>query len=311
MGLHFPPTPVMLVSMAPTSRVLLFLVLLPAFPAFWFGKSSEEGGPVRSTIVGLFDTVRTLTKGVGGIVDQVEEGFDEIRSDEEEGEISLKLEVVLEDNNSSSPTNSSSTSGLGSKLVIGIFDALQDLTSDVGRLVGTVEEVLGSKRGDVVKLADRVEENVDNLQTRLGDWVSNLTNTDSSATSSGTRWRVVHISKHSENFTSADWEEEPTLVEQSVLANSSKFIDDSFEEEEADLTNSSSAIEEKWEENAVGDFTNNDSTLTVVEPIVVEQSVLADSSTFIEITEEEVEQEKDGSLFSTEVEVKDEEQFHW
>ena len=123
------------------------------------------------------------------------------------------------------------------------------------------------------------------------------------------RWRVVHISKPSENSTSADWEE-PTLVEQSVLANSSKFIDDSFEEEQADLTNSSSAIEEKWEENIVEDFTNNDSTLTVVEPIVVEQSVLADSSTFIQITEEEVEQEKDGSLFS-EVEVKEEEQFHW
>ena len=139
--------------MAP-SGFLLFLLLLPACPAFWLGKNSE-GGPVRSTIVGLFDTVRTLTKGVGGIVDQVEEGFDEIRSDEEEGEISLKLEVVLEDNNSSSPTNSSSTSSLGSKLVIGIFDALQvyfwtflklrstlqDLTSDVGRLVGTVEQV--------------------------------------------------------------------------------------------------------------------------------------------------------------------------
>ena len=67
--------------------------------------------------------------------------------------------------------------------------ATQDLTSDVGRLVGTVEEVrlnpfinfrkkffrcfghrkrlktietqvLGSKREDVVKLADRVEDNV-------------------------------------------------------------------------------------------------------------------------------------------------------
>ena len=145
--------------MALTNGFLFFLVLIPAFPAFWLGKSSEDGGPVSSTIVGLFDTVRTLTKGVGGIVDQVEEGFDEIRSDEEEGEISLKLEVVLEDNNSSSPTNSSSTSGLGSKLVIGIFDALQvdfrnfpsltstlqDLTSDVGRLVGTVEEVTVTK----------------------------------------------------------------------------------------------------------------------------------------------------------------------
>ena len=111
--------------MASLFHFLLLLVLLPAIPAFWLGKSTE-GGPVSSTIVGLFDTVRTLTKGVGGIVDQVEEGFDEIRSDEEEGEISLKLEVVLEDKNSSSSlTNSSSTTGLGGKLVIGIFDALQ------------------------------------------------------------------------------------------------------------------------------------------------------------------------------------------
>ena len=111
--------------MASLFQFLLLLFLLPAFPAFWLGKSTE-GGPVSSTIVGLFDTVRTLTKGVGGIVDQVEEGFDEIRNDEEEGEISLKLEVVLEDkNSSSSSTNSSSTTGLGGKLVIGIFDALQ------------------------------------------------------------------------------------------------------------------------------------------------------------------------------------------
>merc|ERR1719412_3266266 len=210
---------------------LLFIVLLPAFPAFWLGKNSE-GGPVSSTIVGLFDTVRTLTKGVGGIVDQVEEGFDEIRSDEEEGEISLKLEVVLDDKNSSSSlTDSSSTTGLGGKLVIGIFDALQDLTSDVGRLVGTVEEVLGSKREDVVKLADRVEDNVDSLQTRLGDWVSNLTNTESD----GTSWRVVHISKPLKNSTLSDDREEPTLVEQSLLADGSKFIQSS----EEDLTEKS------------------------------------------------------------------------
>jgi len=263
---------------------------------------------VRSTIVGLFDTVRTLTKGVGGIVDQVEEGFDEIRSDEEEGEISLKLEVVLEDNNSSSPTNSSSTSSLGSKLVIGIFDALQDLTSDVGRLVGTVEQVLGKNRGEVVKLADRVEENVDNLHTRLGDWVSNLTNADSSATTGGTSWRVVHISKPLENSTSADWEE-PTMVEQSVLANSSKFIDGPFEEElteESDLTNSSTVVQDQWEDAIVGDFAFTKEPI-VAEPIVVEQSVLADSSNFIEITEEKTEQEKDGSLFS-EMEVEEEEE---
>merc|ERR1712192_179053 len=234
-------------------------------------------------------------------------GFDEIRSDEEEGGISLKLEVVLEDNNSSSPTNTSSTSSLGSKLVIGIFDALQDLTSDVGRLVGTVEQVLGKNRGEVVKIADRVEENVDNLHTRLGDWVSNLTNTDSSATTSGTSWRVVHISKPLDNSSSAEWEG-PTMVEQSVLANSSKFIDGPFEEElteeKSDLTNSSSVVQDQWEVATVGDFTFTKEPI-VVEPIVVEQSVLADSSSFIEITDEKTELEKDGSLFS-EVEVEEE-----
>ena len=128
------------------------------------------------------------------------------------------------------------------------------------------------------------------------------------------RWRVVHISKPSENSTSADWEE-PTMVEQSVLANSSKFIEGSFEEEQteqADQMNSSSAIQDQWEAATatVGDFSNG-FTLTkkpdVVEPIVVEQSVLADSSTFIEITEEKAEQEKDGSL-SFEVEAKEEEE---
>ena len=114
------------------------------------------------------------------------------------------------------------------------------------------------------------------------------------------RWRVVHISKPSENSTSADWEE-PTLVEQSMLANSSKFIDGSFD----DLTNSSSAIEDQLKENTASDFTNGN--YESKEPIVVEQSVLADSSNFIQITdEEEVDKDKDDSLFS-ELEVKEEE----
>ena len=101
------------------------------------------------------------------------------------------------------------------------------------------------------------------------------------------------------------------MVEQSVLANSSKFIDGAFEEEiteQSDLTNSSTVVQDQWEDATVGDFTNG-STLTkkpiVVEPIVVGQSVLADSSSFIEITDEKTEQEKDGSLFS-EVEVEEE-----
>ena len=95
------------------------------------------------------------------------------------------------------------------------------------------------------------------------------------------------------------------MVEQSVLANSSKFIEGSFEEEKlekhADQVDSSSVLQDQWEDATatVGDFSNG-STVTkkpiVVEPIVVEQSVLADSSAFIQISEEKP--KKDGSLLS-------------
>ena len=97
------------------------------------------------------------------------------------------------------------------------------------------------------------------------------------------------------------------MVEQSVLANSSKFIDGPFEEElteESDLTNSSTVVQDQWEDAIVGDFAFTKEPI-VVEPIVVEQSVLADSSSFIEITEEKTEQEKDGSMLS-EIEVEEE-----
>ena len=144
---------------------------------------------------------------------------------------------------------------------------------------------------------------MDSLQTRLGDWVSNLTNTESD----GTRWyfsiyqrqlmtlsnclhpswRVVQISKPLKNSTVSDWEE-PTLVEQSLLADGSKFIQSSEEEpsEKSDMANSSSVVIEIEESDLI-----NDSTIAK-EPTVVEQSVLADSSSFIQITDEEIEDDQ-------------------
>ena len=97
-------------------------------------------------------------------------------------------------------------------------------------------------------------------------------------------WRVVHISKPLKNATVSDWEE-PTLVEQSLLANGSKFIQSSEEEltEKSDMANSSPVVIEIEESDLI-----NDSTIAK-EPTVVEQSVLADSSSFIQITNEEIE----------------------
>ena len=88
------------------------------------------------------------------------------------------------------------------------------------------------------------------------------------------------------------------MVEQSVLANSSKFIEGPWEKEESDLADSSSVVEnQKGNITTLVDFTN--SSTVMEEPTVVEQSVLANSSGFIQIaSEENEEQQNDGSLFS-------------
>ena len=88
------------------------------------------------------------------------------------------------------------------------------------------------------------------------------------------------------------------MVEQSVLANSSKFIEGPWEKEESDLADSSSVVEnQKGNITTLVDFTN--SSTVMEEPTVVEQSVLANSSAFIQIaSEENEEQQNDGSLFS-------------
>ena len=95
----------------------------------------------------------------------------------------------------------------------------------------------------------------------------------------------MHISKPLKNSTLSDDWEEPTLVEQSLLANGSKFIQSSEEEpsEKSHMANSSSVVIEIEESDLI-----NDSTIAK-EPTVVEQSVLADSSSFIQITDEKIE----------------------
>ena len=102
------------------------------------------------------------------------------------------------------------------------------------------------------------------------------------------------------------------MVEQSVLANSSKFIEGPWEKEESDLANSSSVVKDQRGNiiSTLVDFTNSSTVMEepLVEPTVVEQSVLANSSGFIQIaSEENEEQQNDGSLFS-EVKVGEEEE---
>ena len=102
-------------------------------------------------IVGLFDGITGLTHGVGGLLDQFEEGFDRIRPENETAE-------------QEEPAGNITSSG-GSQVIVGLFDTLRGLTKVTGELVDRVEDGLTNRRQDVVGLAQTVRGEVG---TQLG-----------------------------------------------------------------------------------------------------------------------------------------------
>ena len=115
-------------------------------------RNSTENGTdltLGNGIVGLFDTITGLTKEVGGLFGQFEDGFKKIQPENDtEG---------LESNKTSNVTEPQAH---GSSLIFGLFTTLKDLTKDVSKLVGGVEEELTNRRQDVVDLAEHVEDEV-------------------------------------------------------------------------------------------------------------------------------------------------------
>ena len=112
-----------------------------------FMQKNETVETSGSVIVGLFDTITGLTKGVGGLFGQFEHGFESIRPE--------NYTLEEESNMTSSSSNKNRTHG--SNFIVGLFDSLKDLTKDVTKLVGGVEEELNNRRPDVLKLANHVK----------------------------------------------------------------------------------------------------------------------------------------------------------
>eukprot|EP00090_Calanus_glacialis_P002498 TRINITY_DN11874_c0_g1_i1.p1 TRINITY_DN11874_c0_g1~~TRINITY_DN11874_c0_g1_i1.p1 ORF type:complete len:214 (-),score=45.30 TRINITY_DN11874_c0_g1_i1:212-853(-) len=129
-------------------------------------RNSTENGTdltLGNGIVGLFDTITGLTKEVGGLFGQFEDGFKKIQPENDtEG---------LESNKTSNVTEPQAH---GSSLIFGLFTTLKDLTKDVSKLVGGVEEELTNRRQDVVDLAEHVEDEVQDLGAAIKNWVGSL-----------------------------------------------------------------------------------------------------------------------------------------
>jgi len=129
-----------------------------------FMQKNETVETSGSVIVGLFDTITGLTKGVGGLFGQFEHGFESIRPE--------NYTLEEESNMTSSSSNKNRTHG--SNFIVGLFDSLKDLTKDVTKLVGGVEEELNNRRPDVLKLANHVKGEVQDLGSALKNWVESL-----------------------------------------------------------------------------------------------------------------------------------------
>merc|ERR1711892_645243 len=177
------------------------------------GNSTSNGTDlsIRGGIVGLFDTITDLTKGVGGLFGQFEEGFHKIQP--------VNNTKVVEANTTSNTTEPQSH---GSSIIVGLFKTLKDLTKDVSTLVGGVEEELTNRRQDVVDLAEHVEDEVQDLGDAIENWIGSLEDGVRNIT-----WSFNHTNAAGEivqvaNFTSSikissledhEMEEEEALVE--------------------------------------------------------------------------------------------------
>lgn len=164
-----------------------------------------------SVIVGLFDTLTGITKGVGGLFGQFEDGFENIRPENDS---------KFEELNITKNANETQTQTHGSSFIVGLFDTLKDLTKDVSKLVGGVEDELTNRRKDVVKLAERVQGEVQGLGSALKNWVNSLEDSERNITWSLNHTmpdgKVVHVANYTSwiKISSAeDHETEEVLVE--------------------------------------------------------------------------------------------------
>merc|ERR1712183_140937 len=123
----------------------------------------DRVGLTQDTILGVFDTVTGLTYGLGGLFQQFEEGFEQIRPGSDTT-VTNKVYHTDEEEEEEEETN------LGSSAVVGLFDSLRNLNRHVGKLVGRVGDTLTDRRDNVVRLASNIDSGLKNAGEGFHDW---------------------------------------------------------------------------------------------------------------------------------------------
>merc|ERR1712183_1258572 len=123
----------------------------------------DSVGLTQDTILGVFDTVTGLTYGLGGLFQQFEEGFEQIRPGSDTT-VTNKVYHTDEEEEEEEETN------LGSSAVVGLFDSLRNLNRHVGKLVGRVGDTLTDRRDNVVRLASNLDTGLKNVGEGFHDW---------------------------------------------------------------------------------------------------------------------------------------------
>merc|ERR1711997_917363 len=128
--------------------------------------ADDSGGLTQDTILGVFDTVTGLTYGLGGLFQQFEEGFEQIRP---QSDTTVTNKVYYNDEEEEEEEEEEDIN-LGSSAVVGLFDSLRNINRHVGKLVGKVGDTLTDRRDNVVRLASNLDSGLKNVGEGLHEW---------------------------------------------------------------------------------------------------------------------------------------------
>ena len=111
----------------------------------------SRASPVnRQAIIGIFDAVTGLTHGIGDVLEDIA-----VDDDDNDVVIVDRKDLELESNEEEEEEEYDS-----SEVIDGLFDSLRQFTTQVGKLAHVVGDRMEDRRGNVVKLADRVDSQV-------------------------------------------------------------------------------------------------------------------------------------------------------
>merc|ERR1712227_625896 len=155
----------------------------------------DDSGLTQNTIVGLFDAVTGLTHGIGDVIEQFGDGFDQRRPGN-------NTAIVTKRVNATEGEEDDDEESVGSEVVVGLFDSLRMFTQNVGKLVNIVGDRLEDRRDGVVRVASEVDSQVSHIGDNIMRWKNKrfgLGNKKTSSSVDSEEEEIIIVSDVNEN----------------------------------------------------------------------------------------------------------------